>query len=425
MDAPEPQAKTSVHAVEPASQETERSGRGRLLWIAILLLLATIAGVAWFLRSEPSTKSERQSPGGRSTAGPVQVGAATASTADLPHALEALGTVTPLATVTVRTRINGQLVQVGFREGQHVRKGEFLALIDPRPYQAALDQAEGQLARDKALLRNAEVDLVRYRQLVAEDSIARQQLDTQESLVRQYRATIAVDQAQVDSARLNLGYCRIVSPVDGRIGLRQVDEGNYVQTTDANGIVIITQMQPITVVFAIPQDDLPQVLARLREGATLPADAYDRAGTRRFATGVLATVDNQIDTSTGTIKLKAQFDNADEQLFPNQFVNVRLLVNTVQAATVVPSAAVQRGSKGTYVYVVGADGTASAQLVTVGLSEGELTQVTHGIEPGQTVVTDGVDRLRDGIKVSLQAAPASPGRTGSPNPASAQGHAQK
>jgi multidrug efflux system membrane fusion protein len=425
MDTQQVIEETRDRRTEVKREDRGRNARLRTIVIIALVLVAT--ATMWFVRAQQQSAEQtaQRAPGSRAYEAPVQVGTATASTADLPHVLEALGTVTPLATVTVRTRIDGQLMQVGFREGQHVRRGEFLALIDPRPYQAALNQAEGQLARDKALLRNAEVDLVRYRQLVAEDSIARQQLDTQESLVRQYRATVAVDQAQVDSARLNLGYCRIVSPVDGRVGLRQVDEGNYVQTSDANGIVVIAQMQPITVVFAIPQDDLPQVLERLRDGATLPAEAFDRAGTRRLAAGVLATLDNQIDTSTGTIKLKAQFDNADEQLFPNQFVNVRLLVNTVRNATVVPSAAVQRGAKGTYVYVVGADGTASAQLVTVGLSVGELTQVTRGIEPGQTVVTDGVDRLRDGIKVSSQAVPASPARTGSTSPVSAQGHAQR
>lgn len=427
MDTQQVVEETTDRRTEVKHEGLGRNRRWRTIVIIALVLVLAATASMWFVRAQQQSAQQtaQQAPRGRASEAPVQVGAATAGAADLPVTLDALGTVTPLATVTVRTRINGQLMQVGLQEGRHVRKGEFLALIDPRPYQAALDQADGQLARDKALLRNAEVDLVRYRQLVAEDSIARQQLDTQESLVRQYRATIVVDQAQVDNARINLQYCRIVSPIDGRVGLRQVDEGNYLQTSDANGIVVITQMQPITVVFAIPQDDLPQVLARLRDGAELPVDAYDRAGTRRLGTGVLATVDNQIDTSTGTIKLKAQFDNADEQLFPNQFVNVRLLVDTVRGATVVPSAAVQRGAKGTYVYVVGADATASAQPVTVGLSEGELTQVTRGIEPGQTVVTDGVDRLRDGIKVSLQAAPTNPGRTGSSNPGSAQGHVQK
>lgn len=389
-------------AVGPIEAKRERRGH-RIRWRIIVIIalgLAAAGAVAWLALSS-------QQPGQRvargSSSAPVPVGVATAGTADLPITLDAIGTVTPLATVTVRTQINGYLTQIGFQEGQHVRKGDFLAEVDPRPYQAALDQAEGQLARDQALLRNAEVDLNRYRQLVAEDSIARQTLDTQESLVRQYRATIKVDQAQVDNARLNLGYCRIVSPVEGRVGLRQVDQGNYVQTSDANGIVVVTQLRPITVVFTIPEDNLQKVLARLRAGATLPVSAYDRAGTTLLATGTLATVDNQIDPTTGTVKLKAQFDNLDERLFPNQFVNVRLLVDTVQGATVIPSAAVQRGAKGTYVYVIAADATAASRPVTTGPSDGERVQVINGIEPGEQVVIDGIDRLRDGIKVSIAA----------------------
>jgi multidrug efflux system membrane fusion protein len=383
----------------------EAGARNVRLRATVVIALAVAAATTWFMRSQQTQLAQQtaQAPAGRFSDGPVQVGAAAASTADLPITLDALGTVTPLATVTVRTRIDGQLVQVGFQEGQHVRKGDFLAQIDPRPYQAALEQAEGQLARDQALLRNAEVDLVRYRQLVAEDSIARQTLDTQESLVRQYRATIKVDQGQVNSARLNLAYCRIVSPVEGRVGLRQVDEGNYVQTSDSGGIVVVTQLRPITVVFTIPEDNLQNVLMRTRAGVTLPVTAYDRSGTTKLATGVLTTIDNQIDPSTGTVKLKARFENADERLFPNQFVNVRLLVDTVQGATVIPSAAVQRGSQGTYVYVVSPDGTATARPVTAGASDGEHLQVMKGIEPGERVVTDGVDRLRDGIKVTVPA----------------------
>jgi multidrug efflux system membrane fusion protein len=388
---------------ESVARETSR-GKGhpwrrRAATLAIFALISATA-IAWLMRPQ---QDSQQSLSRSSTDWPVTVVAGSAETADVPLSLEALGTVVPLATITVRTQINGQLTRLGFREGQHVRKGDFLAEIDPRPYQAALAQAEGQLARDQALLRNAEVDLIRYRQLVAEDSIARQTLDTQESLVRQYRATVKVDQAQVDSARLNLGYCRIVSPVEGRVGLRLVDEGNYVQTTDANGIVVVTQLQPITVVFTIPEDNLQKVLARLRAGARLPVAAYDRAGATELAAGVLATIDNQIDPTTGTVRLKAQFDNSDERLFPNQFVNIRLLVDTVRDATVIPSAAVQRGAHGTYVYVIGADATAASRPVTIGASDGERVQVIKGIEPGERVVTDGVDRLRDGIKVSIAA----------------------
>ena len=248
------------------------------------LVLAAAGAAVWLALSQ---RQPQQHAGRGGSSAPVQVGVASAGTADLPITLDAIGTVTPLATVTVRTQINGHLTQVGFREGQHVRKGDFLAEVDPRPYQAALEQAEGQLARDQALLRNAEVDLNRYRQLVAEDSIAHQTLDTQESLVRQYRGTIKIDQAQVDNARLNLDYCRIVSPVEGRVGLRQVDQGNYVQTSDANGIVVVTQLRPITVVFTIPEDNLQKVLARLRAGATLPVISVrprrDNAAGDRYA----------------------------------------------------------------------------------------------------------------------------------------------
>lgn len=386
--------------VSPAPARRSRWWR----WVvAVVVIAATVAALVWFVpgrQQQPPPK-----PGGRSE-GPVRVTAAAAETADLPVYLQALGTVTPLATVTVRTRIDGQLTQVAFREGQEVRRGDFLVEVDPRPYRAALDQAEGQLARDQALLRNAEVDVIRYRNLVAEDSIARQTLDTQESLVRQYRATVKIDQAMVETARLNLDYCRITSPIDGRVGLRQVDVGNYVQTGDAGGIVVVTQMRPITVAFTIPEDNLQTVITRMRAGKPLPVTAYDRSGTTEIATGVLSTMDNQVDPATGTVKLKAQFDNKDERLFPNQFVNVRMLLDTLRGVTIVPSAAVQRGSQGTYVYVVGAEGTAATRPVETGVRSGERTQVTRGIEPGEMVVTDGVDRLRDGIRVAVAPAGA-------------------
>ena len=395
----------------PASQSSRGSRR---LWL-VLALAAVVAILAavWFLRPQ---QDAAQKAAGRPEL-PVQVATVATAVADLPVNLDALGTVTPLATVTVRTRIDGQLTKVAFREGQHVRKGDFLVEVDPRPYRAALDQAEAQLARDQALLRNAELDVNRYRNLVAEDSIARQTLDTQESLVRQYRATVKVDQALVDTARLNLDYCRIVSPIEGRVGLRQVDEGNYVQTGDAEGIVVVTQLQPITVVFTIPEDNLQKVMARMRAGAALPVRAFDRSGASELARGVLTTMDNQVDPATGTIKLKAQFDNADERLFPNQFVNVRLLVETLPDATVIPSAAVQRGSQGAFVYVVGAEATAAVRPVSIGASGDERTQVTAGLVAGEQVVIDGVDRLRDGIKVKV-ADKAAAGPGGSPGASS-------
>ena len=392
------------------------TSRPLLRWLLVILALLGAAAAAWYLWSRPPLKTEGA---GRHSDRPTPVAAASVERADLPIYLRGLGTVTPLATVTVHTRIDGQLVQIAFREGQNVRKGDFLAQIDPRPYQAALEQAEGQLARDQALLRNAELDLVRYRGLVAEDSIARQQLDTQESLVRQYRAAIQVDQGQVDTARLNLAYCRIVSPLDGRVGLRQVDEGNYVRNADTNGIVVITQLQPISVVFTLPQDDLPKVMAAMRKGP-LRADAYDRSGANRLARGELATIDNQIDPTTGTIRMKASFDNADEQLFPNQFVNIRLLVDTLHDATLVPSAAVQSGSQGSYVYLLAPDGTVSVRNVTVGPSYSGRTQIASGLSPGDRLVTDGVDRLREGAKVVVQGSDASYGTApGASRPAGA------
>ena len=319
----------------------------------------------------------------------------------MPVSLSQLGTVTPLATVTVKTQISGYLVQVGFREGQMVNKGDFLAQIDPRPYQVALEQAQAQLAKDQALLKNAQVDLQRYNTLVAQNSIAKQTRDTQVSLVAQDEATIKADQAQIDVQKLNLTYCRIISPVTGRVGLRQVDAGNYVQTSDPNGIVVVTQLQPISVIFTLPEDNLPEVMKRVRAGAVLPVTAYDRTGATELASGKLDTVDNQIDTTTGTVKMRAIFDNDQLALFPNQFVNVKLLVNTLHDADIVPNSAVQRGAPGTFVYIVKPEKTVAVQKVKLGPSDGQRIAILSGLEPGESVVTDGADRLRDGAKVTI------------------------
>jgi membrane fusion protein, multidrug efflux system len=281
-----------------------------------------------------------------------------------------------------------------------VAKGDLLAEIDSRPYVHALGQAEGQLARDQALLKNAELDLARYRKLVAQDSIPRQQLDTQDSLVHQYVGTVETDQALVDNARLNVAYCHITAPISGRVGLRQVDQGNYVQTNDTNGIVVITQIQPITVIFTVAEDELPAIMTRLHAGAVLPVTAYDRSRSAELATGRLTTVDNQIDTSTGTVKLRAEFDNADLKLFPNQFVTVRLTVDELHDATTIASAAVQRGAAGTFVYLIKPDDTVTVRPVTLGPSEGERAAVQSGLAPGDQVVVDGADKLRDGAKVA-------------------------
>ena len=383
----------------PLARSRRRGGRVLrvLVWtLVIALLIAGLAYIVW-----PRQAAQTQPRGGRfAGGGPMPVSIAAAAPADMPIIYGALGTVTPLATVTVKTQVNGQLNLVAFQEGQALKKGDLLAEIDPRPYQAALDQAQGTLQRDQALLRNAEVDLQRYRTLVAQDSIARQLLDTQEALVRQYVGTVKADQGVVDNAKVNLGFTRITSPVDGRVGLRQVDQGNYVQVSDA-GLVVITQVQPITVIFTLPEDTLQPVLKRLRAGATLDVTAYDRGQKNKLATGKLMTIDNQMDVTTGTFKLRAQFDNQDEALFPNQFVNVQLLVDVQKDNLVVPTSAIQRGAPGTFVYTVQPDATVKVQPVQLGPSSGERVVVASGLNNGDKVVIDGADKLRDGAKVAL------------------------
>jgi multidrug efflux system membrane fusion protein len=389
------------------SKPPRRSRLRPFVWL--LLVVAMIAGAVWYFpRPDTQPKNSGRPPAGA----PVPVGVALVEKGNMPVTLSQLGTVTPLAMVTVKTQISGYLMQVAFKEGQMVNKGDFLAQIDPRPYQVALAQAEGQLAKDQALLKNAQLDLVRYNTLVAQNSVAKQTRDTQESLVGQNQATIKSDQAQIDAQKLNLTYCRIISPVTGRVGLRQVDAGNYVQTSDPNGIVVVTQLQPISVIFTLPEDNLPEVMKRVRAGATLPVTAFDRTGANEIAKGKLDTVDNQIDPTTGTVKLRAIFDNEQETLFPNQFVNVKLLVNTLPDADIVPNSAIQRGAPGTFVYLVKPDRTATVQKVKLGPSDGQRIAILSGLQPGDSVVIDGADRLRDGAKVTVAPAERSDGATG-------------
>jgi len=382
----------------------------RWLWVAVA---AAIAVAAWLaLRGSGRRESAASAAAARTAARTIPVAAVPATAGSLAVYLNGLGTVTALNTVTVRTRVDGQLVDVAFREGQIVRRGDLLARIDPRPFEVQLAQAEGQKAKDQAALENARVDLKRYEVLAAQDAVPRQQLDTQAATVHQDEASVASDQGQVDAAKLNLTYSRITAPIDGRVGLRLVDAGNIVHAADANGLLVITQLEPIAAVFTIPADQLPPVLAKKRAGEALEVDAWDRDLRQKLAVGTLAAIDNQIDTSTGTVKLKAEFANSDGALFPNQFVNARLLVNTLTNTTLVPSAAIQRAADSTFVWIVGSDSAAQMRPVQVVWTEGDQTAVSRGIAPGESVVVEGVDNLQPGAKVSIS-------RPGAPAPAEA------
>ena len=380
--------------------------------LGIGLGLVVVAGAGWYI-SQGGTSSPKATVGRSPPGAGVPVGVASATKGEIPVVLRALGTVTPLATVNVKTQITGQLTEVHLKEGQLVKQGDLLAVVDPRPYDVALQQAIGQMQRDEALLKNAQTDLERYRKLVAQDSLARQQLDTQQALVRQYEAALVINQALVDAAKLNVTYTKIVAPLTGRIGLRMVDKGNYVTMGDATSIGVIIQIQPISVIFTIPEDSLPAVRDRLRAGASLEVRALDRAQKVELGVGKLDTTDNLIDVTTGTVKLRAIFENKDESLFPNQFVNVRLLVDTVKDATIVPVAAIQRGQPGIFVYLVKADDTVEIRVVELGVTDGERVVVTKGLQVGDQVVIDGTDRLREGAKIRKPSA-GPRGTSGSP-----------
>jgi len=418
--------KCEVVLNDPIGLEAPSSARGPLAfirrhWVALLVaaivLLLLIALVRFIQHKQVAPAG---GPGGARGGqnGPVAVSVATAASGDIQLRIPALGTVTPLATVTVRTQISGIMQKILFVEGQTVRLGQSLAQIDPRPYEAALDQMKGNLQRDQALLADAELDLKRYEGLVKEDSIAQQQLDTQRALVDQYKGTIESDQGQVKTAAVNLLFTNIVSPITGRVGLRQVDQGNYVTPGDANGIVVVNQLQPITVIFPIPEDNVPALVRRVHDGGPIAVEAYDRTNSGKLAVGKLLTLDNQIDVTTGTVKLRAQFENTEGVLFPNQFVNIQLLQELVHDQIIIPNSAVRRGAPNgvvsTFVYVVNADRTVSVRAVTLGVVDGERVAVTQGLKAGEMVVTEGGDRLRDGAQVLLPT--AAPPKAGGARP---------
>jgi membrane fusion protein, multidrug efflux system len=402
------EAPPAVH--EPAAPPA-RPRRRRWPW---LLVLAAVVLVFYWLAHRGGGERQQGAKAGAgrgADARPIPVQTATATTQDVGVYLTGLGTVVPLNTAVVKSRVDGQLLRITFHEGQVVRAGDLLAVLDPRPFQVQLMQAEGQQAKDEATLQNARVDLQRYQVLLAEDSIPRQQYDTQKATVAQLQAALKSDQAQIEGAKLNLSYSRVTAPTGGRVGLRQVDPGNIVHANDPGGIVVITQLQPIDVLFTLPGDDLPRVLPQVHAGHTLAVEAYDRDLKRRLATGQLLAVDNQIDPTTGTVRMKALFPNQDEALFPNQFVNARLLVDTLHGAVTVPTAAVQRSPQSTFVYVVKPDRTVEVRNVEVELAEGDEASIRRGLAAGEAVVVEGVDKLRPGAKVEV-AAPGAGGERG-------------
>jgi multidrug efflux system membrane fusion protein len=390
-------AKTKLPEVKP-SPPTHTRHRRRIWAVTAAVVLIALVGVFFF-----RNRAQQQAARTKAAAGPpaIQISTATVGKGDIGVYVNALGVVTALNTVMVKSRVDGQLVKVNFQEGQLVHAGDPLVEIDPAPFQAALMQAEGQLARDSALLENARLDLQRYQEAFSRNAIPKQLLDTQGATVHQFEGTVQFDQGQVDNAKVQLAYCHITAPLNGRVGLRLVDLGNIVHAGDSNPLVVITQVQPIDVIFGVAEDYLPQILQQSRHGKQLSVDAFDRAQLKKLATGALQTLDNQIDTSTGTVKLKAEFPNEDESLFPNQFVNARLLVDTQRNATLVPNPVLQRNAQGAFVYLLKPDSTVAVQVVKVGITDGNVSSV-EGLEAGAVVAADNFNRLTDGAKVAVR-----------------------
>lgn len=415
-----------MNNIQSPSTQTSSLPKNRWIWIIIAVILAGAAyayyahsaksGDAAFTSGDASGK-KRSGPGGPNGAPSTPVVAAVAKTDDVNVYLNGLGTVTPLATVPVKARVDGEIVKINFKEGQMVKKGDVLIEIDPRPFQAALLQAEGQLMHDKALLTNAKMDLDRYRTLLKEESIASQQVDTQSALVQQYEGTVKVDQGQSDVAKLNVTYSRVPAPITGRVGLRQVDIGNVIHAADSTGFVIITQLQPMSVLFSLPEDNIPDLMIKIKSGNKIAVDAYDRAFKNKITTGTLETIDNQIDPTTGMVKLRATYTNTELNLFPSQFVNAQVLLETKRGVIVIPSAGVQHGHSGTFAFVVNKDDTVAQRSIVIGTVQGNRTEVVSGLAAGETVVVDGTDKLRDGSKVdtsnSVESAKANNGKPAS------------
>jgi len=413
VEAPAAERVTSTPSEDVQGGEAKRSRRRWLAWLATFIVVVIGCYFLW-----PKIKSigsgSVPSPGAKTGTGPapLPVVAAKSRMGDIGVYLTGLGAVTPIYTVTVKSRVDGQLMGVRYKEGDLVHQGDLLLEIDPRPFEVQLTQAEGQLIKDQAALENARIDLARYQTLVAQQAIPEQQFATQKATVTQDEGIVKTDQGQIDSANLNIAYCHITAPITGRIGLRLVDPGNIVHAADTNGLLVITQIQPISAIFTIAEDQLPVVVKKMNAGQRLTVDAYSRDMNTKIATGSLTTLDNEIDPTTGTLKLRATFDNKDNSLFPNQFVNARLLVQEKQGVTLVPTAAIQRNSQATYVYVVKADSTVTVRSITIGTTEGDDSEVTSGLTPGEVVVMTGVDKLQEGSKVNAQIpsakAPVSP-----------------